>query len=153
MENPMKLRRGVVALGLALGVGCVLFSAGGVEAAVKKVILTDRLLAPKGTAVVNLTKGSVSVKATLAPLPALIDTGAGTFTATIYKAYLVSSADPAMEIPIGNLYPTAKSKSSATLATKGDLSSLLFGFDRVVVVAYSKDGLSSFEVLTGTVVL
>jgi len=31
---------------------------------------------------------------------------------------------------------------------KGDVS--LLGLDRVVVVAYSKDGLSSFDVLTGT---
>jgi hypothetical protein len=149
----MKLRMGLLGVVVALGAGYLLVSAGGVEAAAKKVLLLDKAQETKGMAVVNLAKGSVAVKATLAPLPAVIDTGTGTFTATIYKAYLLSSTDGAMEIPIGSLYPTAKSKCSATLATKGDLSSLLFGFDRVVVTAYSKDGLSSFDVLTGTIVL
>jgi hypothetical protein len=126
-------------------------AAEGVEAAVKKVQMLDRLQASKGVAVVNLAKGSVTVKATLDPLPAVIDTGTGTFTATIYKAYLASSTDAAMEIPLGGLYPTAKKKASVKSALKGDLSSASFGFDRVVVVAYSKDGLSSFDVLTGTI--
>ena len=136
-------------LGLVLGVGCLLVGADGVEAAVKKVQMLDRLAAPKGVAVVNLATGAVSVKATLDPLPAVIDTGTGTFTATIYKAYLASSTDAAMEIPLGSVYPTAKKKASVKAALKGDLSSAGFGFDRVVLVAYSKDGLSSFDVLTG----
>jgi uncharacterized membrane protein len=151
MENPMKLRMRGVAIGLLLAVGCLLVGAQGVEAATKKVSMLDRLLAPQGTAVVNLAKGTVAVKATLDPLPATIDTGTGTFQATIYKAYLVSSADAAMEIPLGSVYPTAKKKASLAAALKGDLSSTDFAFDRVVIVAYSKDGLSSFDVLTGTI--
>jgi hypothetical protein len=139
-----------VALGLSLGVACVLFGSGA-EAATKKVVMVDRLAATQGSAVVNLAAGKIAVKATLDPLPATIDTGAGTFTATIYKAYLVSSADAAMEIPLGSLYPTAKKKASISAALKGDLSSAGFGFDRVVITAYSKDGLSSFDVLTGTI--
>ena len=47
------------------------------------------------------------------PIPATIDTGTAQFEATIYKAYLAASADPAVEIPHGNLYPTAKSNASA----------------------------------------
>jgi hypothetical protein len=140
----MRFRIGAVALGLLIGLGL----GGGAEAAVPKIQMLDRLAVSQGTAVVNLPKGTVSVKATLAPLPATIDTGTGTFEATIYKAYLLSSTDAAIEIPIGTLYPTSKSKASVSAALKGDVSHL--GFDRVVVVAYSKDGLSSFDVLTGT---
>jgi hypothetical protein len=146
----MRLRMRATAIALVLGVGCLLVGAEGVEAAVKKVSMVDRLLAPQGTAVVNLAKGTVSVKATLDPLPATIDTGSGTFQATIYKAYLESSTDAAMEIPLGSVYPTAKKKASIAASLKGDLSSTDFGFDRVVIVAYSKDGLSSFDVLTGS---
>lgn len=146
----MSLRMRGAAIGLVLGVGCLLVGAEGVEAATKKVTMLDRLQVQQGTAVVNLATGKIAVKATLDPLPATIDTGTGTFQATIYKAYLVSSTDAAMEIPLGSLYPTAKRKASIAAALKGDVSSATFGFDRVVVTAYSKDGLSSFDVLTGS---
>ena len=143
----MKFRIGALTLGLAMGIGIAVVG-GGAEAAVPKIPMLDRLAVSQGTAVVTLAKGSVSVKATLAPLPATIDTGAGTFVATIYKAYLVSSTDAAVEIPLGSLYPSTKSKAGVAAALKGDVSRL--GLDRVVIVAYSKDGLSSFDVLTGT---
>ena len=138
----MKLRRGALALGL-----CLFLGGRGAEAAGGGIPMLDRLAAQQGAAAVNLLKGSVNVKVTLAPLPATIDTGAGTFEATIYKAYLASSTDAAVEIPLGSLYPNAKNKAAVAAALKGDLSR--FGFDRVIVVAYSKDGLSSFDVLTG----
>lgn len=141
----MKLRFGVLALGLCL---CLCLGGGGAEAAGGGIPMLDRLAAPQGAAVVSLLKGSVNLKVTLAPLPATIDTGAGTFEASIYKAYLASSTDAAVEIPLGSLYPSTKGKAAVVAALKGDLSR--FGFDRVVVVAYSKDGLSSFDVLTGT---
>lgn len=143
----MKLRMAVLALGTLVAL-FVLLGTDGAEAAGSKVQMLDRLLAPQGTAVVSLAKGSVNVKVALAPLPAAIDTGTGQFTATIYKAYLASSTDAAIEIPLGSLYPNTKGKASVAAALKGDVS--LLGFDRVVVVAYSKDGLSSFDVLTGT---
>ena len=57
------------------------YAAGGVP-------MLDSDGVEQGSAKVNLAKGSVSVKATLAPLPATIDTGTVQFEATIYKAYL-----------------------------------------------------------------
>jgi hypothetical protein len=128
---------------------CVLLAAGGAGAATG-IPMLDKDAVQQGTAKVVLAKGSVSIKVTLAPLPAQIDTGAEQFEATIYKAYLVSTADPAMEIPLGNLYPTPLSKAAVKAALKGDLTQM--GFDKVVVVAFSKDGLNSFDVLTGTLV-
>ena len=113
-----------------------------------KAPMLDSTGAEQGSAKVNLVKGSVAVKAALAPLPATVDTGTEQFEATIYKAYLLSSTDAAIEIPLANVYPTSKSKASVKAALKGDLS--LLGFDRVVIVAFSKDGLNSFDVLTGT---
>jgi hypothetical protein len=133
----------------ALVVALVL-AASGVYAAGSKVAMLDGSGAEQGSAKVNLAKGSVSIKATLAPLPATVDTGTTPFEATIYKAYLLSSTDAAVEIPLANVYPTAKSKATVKAALKGDLS--LLGFDRVVIVAFSKDGLNSFDVLTGTLV-
>lgn len=137
----MRLRAAALVLGLLFVAGAASAGGGGVP-------MLDRLAAPQGAAVVNLIKGTVSVTAALAPLPATIDTGAGQFQATIYKAYLVSSSDPAIEIPLGSLYPSTKGKAAVKAALKGDVSKL--GLDRVVVVAYSKDGLDSFDVLTGT---
>lgn len=116
----------------------------------KKVPMLDSGGLEQAKATLNLPKGSVSIKGALAPLPATIDTGTGTFDATIYMAYLVNSADRAVEIPLGPVYPSSKSKLKLKVAVKGDLSGL--GFDQVVVVAFSKDGLNSFDVLTGTVV-
>jgi len=117
------------------------------DAATAKVSMLDRLGVAQGTAKISLATGAVNLAVTLAPLPATIDTGGTPFQATIYKAYLASSTDSALEIPLGDLYPTAKSKASIKPAFKGDLSKL--GFDKVVVVAYSKDGRDSFDVLTG----
>ena len=128
----------------------VLLASGGAEAAATKVQLLDRGGVPQGTAKVNLAAGSVTLTAALAPVPALIDTGTEQFTATIYKAYLTSSTDAAVEIPLGSVFPTTKSKGSVKAALKGDVSAL--GLDRVVVVAFSKDGQKSFDVLTGTLV-
>ena len=127
---------------------CALLAAGGARAAGTGIPMLNKDAVSQGSAKVVLVKGSVGLKLTLAPLPAQIDTGTEQFEATIYKAYLVSTADPAMEIPLGNLYPTALSKAALKAALKGDITQM--GFDKVVVVAFSKDGLLSFDVLTGT---
>lgn len=128
---------------------CLLFFVGGVaHAASTTVPLLDRLAVEQGSVKFNFVKGTVSAKFNLAPLPALVDTGTEQFTATIYKAYLVSSTDPAIEIPLATLYPTTLGKAVVKTLLKGNVS--LLGLDRFVVVAYSKDGLSSFDVLTGT---
>lgn len=127
----------------------LLLGAGSVHAgSTLKTPMLDKDGAAQGTAKVNLAKGSVNVKATLPPLPATIDTGTEQFEATIYKAYLLSSTDAAIEIPLPSVYPDSKSKVAVKAALKGDLTQL--GLDRVVIVAFSKDGLSSFDVLTGT---
>lgn len=118
-------------------------AAGGVP-------MLDKDAVQQGTAKVTLSKGAVKVNATLAPLPATVDTGTEQFEATIYKAYLVNSLDLAMEIPVATVYPTAVGKAVVKASMKGDLTGL--GLDRVVIVAFSKDGLSSFDVLTGTLV-
>jgi hypothetical protein len=129
---------------------CALLAGGGARAAGTGIQMLNKDAVSQGSAKVGLAKGSVSLKVNLAPLPAQIDTGTELFDATIYKAYLVSTADPALEIPLGNLYPTALSKAALKAALKGDLTQM--GFDKVVVVAFSKDGLHSFDVLTGTLV-
>jgi|GEM_PF-6844429 len=136
--------------GAALAAGFFLWLLASAAHAAGGVPMLDSNGVQQGTAKVTLAKGGVSLKVTLPPLPATVDTGTEQFEATLYKAYLVSSLDPAMEIPIGTLYPTALGKAAAKAALKGDLTQM--GFDRVVVVAYSKDGLSSFDVLTGTLV-
>ena len=133
----------------ALVVALLLLTAGA-DAASQQVDLLDRLGVAAGSAKVNLVKGGVSFKATLAPLPAQIDTGAGTFEATLYRAYLTKSTDATVEVPLGAIYPPTSGKVTVKPALgKGDLS--LMGLDRIVVVAFSKDGLSSFDVLTGTI--
>lgn len=111
--------------------------------------MLDRLGASQGTAKVTLASGAVSIKATLPPLPAVVDTGTGTFEAVYYRAYLANSVDAAVELPLGAVWPSSASKAQVKAALKGDLSRL--GFDRVVVVAFSKDGQQSFDVLTGTI--
>jgi hypothetical protein len=125
----------------------VLCAAGGASAG-GKIEMLDKDGLAQGTVSVNLEKGSVKAKLTLLPLPATIDTGTEQFEATIYKAYLVNSQDAAVEVPLGNVYPSTKEKAKIKFAVKGDLSQM--GLDRVVVVAFSKDGLHSFDVLTGT---
>lgn len=133
-------------LGLALF--ALLLAAVGADAGGPKVQLLDGTGLVQGTAAVNLPKGSVKFKANLAPLPATVDAAGDPFEATIYRAYLTSSTDEAAEVSLGPVYPTAKSKASVKAVLKGDLSRL--GLDRVLVVAFSKDGLRSFDVLTGT---
>ena len=131
-----------------LVVASVLMAASVHAGSTIKAPMLDKDGVEQGAAKVNLVKGSVNVKATLAQLPATVDTGTEQFEATIYKAYVLSSTDAAVEIPLANVYPTAKSKAVVKAALKGDIS--LLGLDRVVIVAFSKDGLSSFDVLTGT---
>ena len=126
---------------------CFLLFVSGAGAAGVSVPVLDRLGVSQGSVKFDLVKGTVNAKLNLAPLPALVDTGTEQFTATIYKAYLVSSTDPAIEIPLATLYPTTLGKAAAKTLLKGNVS--LLGIDRFVVVAYSKDGLFSFDVLTG----
>ena len=140
----MKFRIGTVVVALLL-------LTAGEKAGSQKVSLLDRLAVEQGSAKVNLVKGMVGVKATVLPLPAQIDTGAGTFEATLYRAYLTKSTDATVEIPLGAIYPPTSGKFNVKYALGGDVS--LLGFDRVVVVAFSKDGQSSFDVLTGTIVI
>jgi hypothetical protein len=132
----------------AVVAACVLMAAGVHAGSTLKAPMLDKDGVEQGAAKVNLAKGSVNVKATLAQLPATVDTGTEQFQATIYKAYLLSSTDAAVEIPLANVYPTSKGKATVKAALKGDVS--LLGLDRVVIVAFSKDGISSFDVLTGT---
>jgi hypothetical protein len=131
-----------------IGLLCI---ASGADAGGLKVLLVDGLDATQGVAAIKLDKGSVKLKAALEPLPASVDTGDGIFTATMYRAYLTSSTDAAMEVSLGPVYPSTKGKASVKAAFKGDLSQL--GIDRVVIVAFSKDGLHSHDVLTGTLEL
>ena len=132
---------------------CLLCFVSGVAnaASTTTVPLLDRLGAEQGKVRYNLEKGTVSARFNLAQLPAAIDTGTEQFTATIYKVYLVSSTDPAVEIPLATLYPSTLGKAAVKTLLKGNIS--LLGLDRFVVVAYSKDGLSSADVLTGTLTL
>ena len=110
--------------------------------------LLDPAGAPHGTAAVTLAKGTVRMKITGLPqLPAAQPLGA-TFAAHVYKAYLTSSVDPAVEVFLADVYPNAKGVAKAKAAFKGDLS--LLGLDRVVVTAYSKDARDSLDVLTAT---
>jgi hypothetical protein len=131
-----------------LGCFC-LFAMDTAEAATKAIQMFNRLAVSQGTAKVVLKRGSASIRVKLAPLPATIDTGAEPFDATCYRAYLTSSIDPTIEVPLGNVWPTTKGVGTVKAALKGDLTRL--GLDRVVIVAYSKDGQSSFDVLTGTI--
>ena len=132
---------------MVLTLFAVLFISGGADAG-GKISMVDKDGLSQGTVAVNLAKGSVKAKIALAPLPATIDTGTEQFEATIYKAYLANSLDAAVEVPLGDVYPTTKESAKIKFAVKGDLSQL--GLDRVVIVAFSKDGLHSFDVLTGT---
>ena len=112
------------------------------------VLLLDGAGGAHGTAAVTLAKGSVKMKITGLPqLPATQPLGA-TFSAYVYKAYLTSSGDPAVEVFIADVYPNSKGVAKAKAALKGDLS--LLGLDRVVVTAYSKDARESLDVLTAT---
>lgn len=102
-----------------------------------------------GAVVLNLARGQVVLKVTsLAPLPATVNSGSATFTATSYKAYLFSSADSAVEVFLADVYPNAKQRATRRVSLGGDVSHM--SFDRVAVTAFSSDGQSSFDVLTAS---
>ena len=127
---------------LALVVIAVSADAAGVP-------LVDAGGASHGSAVLGLSRGQVRLKITgLAPLPADVSTGTETFTAHVYKAYLSSSSDPAVEIFLTDVYPSARQKASRRVALGGDASRM--GLDRLTVTAFSKDGQKAFDVLTGS---
>jgi len=132
----MRLRTVVLLLGLAAP---TLGHAAGIP-------LLDATSAAHGSASVSLVKGTVKMKVTaLAQLPAVQPLGA-TFDAYVYKAYLTSSTDAAVEVFVADLFPNLKGVAKVKVAPKGDLSAL--GLDRLVVTAYSKDARSSLDVLT-----
>ena len=115
-------------------------AAGGVP-------LVDAAGAPHGSVTAVLARGSVRMKIT--GLPALPAQPPGaSFTAYVYKAYLTSSTDPAVEMFLADVYPNAKQSAAVRLALNGDLSRL--GLDRVVLTAYAKDARSSADVLSAT---
>jgi hypothetical protein len=108
--------------------------------------LLDAAAGSHGTVTASLPKGTVKMKITGLPrLPATQPLGAG-FDAYVYKAYLTSSVDPAVEVFLGDVFPNASGAAKTKVALKGDLSAL--GLDRVVVTAYSKDAREAFDVLT-----
>jgi hypothetical protein len=109
--------------------------------------LVDSTGGSHGSASVALTKGSVKMKIT--GLPALPGQPPGAaFTAYVYKAYLASSTDAAVEIFLADVYPNGSGAAKPKVKLGGDVSRL--GLDRVVVTAYSKDARESFDVLSAT---
>ena len=99
-----------------------------------------------GSVRVVLTRGIVLMKITgLATIPATVDT----FTAYEYKAYLLSSTDPAVEIYLTDVYPDARQRAVRRVVLGGDVSQM--GLNRVVVTAFSKDGQNSADVLTAAI--
>ena len=109
--------------------------------------LVDSTGAAHGSAVVSLTKGTVKMKVTGLPTLPAQPPGAA-FTAYVYKAYLTSTADAAVEIFVADVYPNASGAAKPKVKLGGDVSRL--GLDRLVVTAYSKDARDSFDVLTAT---
>ncbi len=109
--------------------------------------LVDSTGAPHGAATVSLTKGTVKMKITGLPAPPAQPPGA-TFMAYVYKAYLTSTADAAVEIYLADVYPSSTGTAKPKVKLGGDLSHL--GLDRLVVTAFSKDARDSFDVLTAT---
>ena len=97
---------------LTLLVLCLLLFMSVAGAAPVTVPVVDRLAVEQGSVKFDLVKGMVNAKFNLAMLPAIVDTGTEQFTATIYKAYLVSSTDPALEIPLATLYPSTLGKAA-----------------------------------------
>jgi hypothetical protein len=127
-------------LTFVLGISAVAAAAG--------VPLVDPGGASHGSVSVSLAKGTVKMKITGLPrLPATQPLGA-TFDAFVYKAYLTSSADPAVEVFLADVYPNGAGAAKSKVALKGDVSAL--GLDRVVVTAYSKDARDTLDVLTAT---
>ena len=134
----MMLRMALVALGLVLP---SLATAAGVP-------LVDASGGSHGSVTAALAKGVVKMKIT--GLPALPGQPPGaSFTAHVYKAYLVSSADAAVEIFLADVYPNGAGAAKPKTKLGGDVSRL--GLDRVVVTAYSKDARDSFDVLTASI--
>ena len=131
------MRTIVLILGLALP---ALASGAGIP-------LLDSTGAPHGSASVSLSKGAVKMK--LTGLPALPAQPPGaSFTAYVYKAYLVSSTDAAVEVFLADVWPSGAGSAKPKAKLGGDVSRL--GLDRLVVTAYSKDARDSFDVLTAT---
>ena len=129
-------------LGLMLIVAPVVAAAGGIP-------LVDATGAAKGTASLRLTSGLVQIKIKgLAPLPAAVAGSGGTFTATVYKAYLSSSADPGIEVFLTDIYPNGKQRAARRIALGGDVSHL--GFDHIAVTAYSSNAQQSADVLSAS---
>jgi hypothetical protein len=128
---------------LALWAGLVLpglAMAGGIP-------LVDSTGASHGSAVVSLAKGAVKMKITGLPAPPAQPPGA-TLTAYVYKAYLTSTADAAVEIFVADVWPSGSGSAKPKVKLGGDLSRL--GLDRLVVTAFSKDARESADVLTAT---
>jgi len=101
-----------------------------------------------GSVSASLSKGQVKMKIT--GLPALPAQAPGAaFTAYVYKAYLTSTADAAVEIFLADVYPNGKGSAKPKVKLGGDVSRL--GLNRVVVTAYSKDARDSFDVLTAAI--
>lgn len=109
--------------------------------------LVDSTGAPHGSAVVSLTKGTVKMKITGLPTLPAPPPGA-TLTAYVYKAYLTSSTDSAVEIFVVDVYPSASGSAKPKVKLGGDVSRL--GLDRLVVTAFSKDARESADVLTAS---
>ena len=131
------MTRRTVALLFSFGLPALVAAAG--------VPLLDAASASHGTVSASLTKGSVKMKITGLPrLPATQPLGA-TFDAYVYKAYLTSSADAAVEVYLADVFPNGSGAAKVKVTPKGDLSAL--GLDRVVITAYSKDARASFDVL------
>ena len=129
---------------LATVLGPLVFLPAGAGAA--GVPLVDAAGAPHGTVKVVLARGLVQMKIVgLVRLPSTV----GSFTAHEYKAYLLSSTDPANEVYLTDVYPDARERSARKVALGGDLSQM--GLDRVVITAFSKDGQSSADVLTAAI--
>jgi hypothetical protein len=117
-------------------------------AAAAGVPLLDGSGGSHGSVNASLTKGTVKLKVTGLPTLPAQPPGA-TFTAYVYKAYLTSTTDAAVEIFLADVYPSAAQKASVRVALKGDVSRL--GLNRVVVTAYSKDARDASDVLTAAI--
>jgi hypothetical protein len=100
-----------------------------------------------GSVNASLTKGTVKLKVTGLPTLPAQPPGAS-FTAYVYKAYLVSSTDAAVEVFLADVWPSGAGSAKPKAKLGGDVSRL--GLDRLVVTAYSKDARDSFDVLTAT---
>ena len=114
------------------------------------VTFLDPAGAAHGIVKVVLPRGVVQMKIVgLGQVPAPVSAGSTTFTATEYKAYLVSTVDPAVEIYLTDVYPDARGRAVRKVLLGGDVSQM--GLNRVVVTAFSKDGQSSTDVLTAAI--